>query len=229
MNFNQRIIIVSIVFTVTALLAYLIKPTTLLADSREDFNISQLVPVSFLNWSSTNNKFAIVTSPDVEANLAVLYDQQFDRTYVNDAGESTFLTMTYGKTQTGDQKAHRQEFCYSAQGFQILSKQTKTVNMLGNDIDVVQLVTRKGQRVELVTYWFTMGDYVAIDRLERLLVQAKYAIQGYIPDGFLVRISTIESSIDNTSSVFSEHLDFASDLFSSSNFDNQINLVGRKN
>jgi EpsI family protein len=227
MKFDFRILFVSVVFVITALVAFVIKPTTLLADSREAFDINEAIPASFSNWSSEENMFAIVASPDLEANLAVLYDQYFDRVYKNDLGESTFLTLTYGRTQTGDQKAHRQEFCYSAQGFQIISSEIKTVEVSGNAIDVVHLVTRKGRRIELVTYWFTMGDYVAIDRLERLMVQSRYAIQGYVPDGFLVRISTIEDSVTMTDSVFAEHLVFANELFSSSTFDNRINLIGK--
>jgi len=42
-----------------------------------------------------------------------------------------------------------------------------------------------------VTYWFTMGDRVVRSRLERLEVQLAAGFHGRIPDGMLVRVSSI--------------------------------------
>jgi EpsI family protein len=50
----------------------------------------------------------------------------------------------------------------------------------------------RGERSEPVTYWFTMGERVVLGRLERLRVQLAHGLQGRVPDGLLVRVSSID-------------------------------------
>jgi EpsI family protein len=51
----------------------------------------------------------------------------------------------------------------------------------------------RGERSEPVTYWFTMGDRVVLGRLERLKVQLQNGLAGRIPDGMLVRVSSLST------------------------------------
>jgi EpsI family protein len=44
-----------------------------------------------------------------------------------------------------------------------------------------------------VTYWFTMGDRVVRGRAERLAMQLREGFAGRIPDGTLVRVSSISA------------------------------------
>ncbi len=130
-------------------------------------------------------------TPDVQANLDKIYDQILSRTYVNDKGERIMLTITYGSSQTQDLRAHRQEVCYSAQGFEISSLSHDELSISGHPVAATRMFAEKGQRKEPVTYWFTMGDQVVLSRTERFLVQLKYSFSGLIPDGVLVRVSSI--------------------------------------
>ncbi|HEX5129968.1 MAG TPA: EpsI family protein, partial [Usitatibacter sp.] len=61
-------------------------------------------------------------------------------------------------------------------------------------IDVTRFLAIRGERSEPVTYWFTMGDRVVLGRLERLRVQLAHGLRGRIPDGLLVRVSSIDAS-----------------------------------
>ena len=56
-----------------------------------------------------------------------------------------------------------------------------------------QLLTRQGSRVEPVTYWITVGRYVTLSGTEQKLAQLSYSLRGVIPDGMLVRVSSIDS------------------------------------
>jgi len=49
----------------------------------------------------------------------------------------------------------------------------------------------RGARSEPVTYWLTMGDRVVLGRLERLRVQLAAGLHGRMPDGMLVRVSSL--------------------------------------
>ena len=67
------------------------------------------------------------------------------------------------------------------------------LRLLGKSVPVTRVLAVRGPRSEPVTYWFTMGDRVVLGRLERLIVQLRYGLAGRIPDGMLVRVSSIST------------------------------------
>jgi len=68
----------------------------------------------------------------------------------------------------------------------------------------------RGERVEPVTYWFTMGERVVLGRFERLRVQVASGLAGRIPDGMLVRVSSISN---DPGDAFAAQQDFATAIF----------------
>jgi EpsI family protein len=175
--------------------ARLLTPTAKIADQREKVNLETMIPERFGDWEVDRNAGAAVApSADTQANLDKLYDQILSRTYVNRDGEMIMLTITYGSSQTQDLKAHRQEVCYGAQGFEISQLSNDTLQIAQRPVPVTRMLAVKGARSEPVTYWFTMGDQVVMGRLERLMVQVKYSFSGVIPDGMLVRVSNLTPS-----------------------------------
>jgi EpsI family protein len=169
------------------------------------FNLERLIPQTFGDWRLDASIVPIPPSPDVQANLDKLYDQLVSRTYINSRGERIMLSIAYGGDQSDSLKAHRQEVCYSAQGFSIRELLQGEVDLADRHIQVARLLAVKGGRSEPVTYWFTMGDRVVMSRLGRLLVQLKFGLQGQIPDGMLVRISNLSG--DSRAS-YAEHAVF---------------------
>jgi EpsI family protein len=101
------------------------------------------------------------------------------------------LTLAYGGDQSDALKAHRQEVCYAAQGFEIKALKHETLALAGRQIPITRMLAVQGLRSEPVTYWLTMGDRVVQGRLERLIVQLRYGLGGEIPDGIMVRVSNI--------------------------------------
>jgi EpsI family protein len=122
------------------------------------------------------------------------------------------LAVAYGGDQSDALKAHRQEACYRAQGFDIVSLAHGRYATAGRDIPVTRMHAVKGERSEPVTYWFTMGDSVVLGRLERLKVQLRHGFAGRIPDGMLVRVSSL--SHDPTAA-YAAHESFMSGLVGS--------------
>jgi EpsI family protein len=154
-------------------------------------DLEALIPASFGGWRLDASDLPVAPSPDVQANLDRLYRQIVSRTYVNDAGERVMLLVAYGGDQSDALKAHRQENCYAAQGFQIRSLAHGGFSAAGRDIPVTRMFAVRGERMEPVTYWFTMGDRVVLGRAERLRTQLENGLAGRIPDGLLVRVSTL--------------------------------------
>ncbi len=158
------------------------------------FDLEGAIPRSFGSWIIDPSIVPIVPAPDVQAQLDRLYSQIVSRTYVNSQGERVMLVLAYGGEQSDALKAHRQEVCYAAQGFEIRNVLNENLRFREKMIPVTRMVAVRGARSEPVTYWFTMGDRVVLGRLERLMVQLRFGLSGRIPDGMLVRVSSISSN-----------------------------------
>jgi exosortase B len=154
-------------------------------------DLERALPTSFADWRVDPDTESVAPTPDVQSKLDLIYNQIVSRTYVNAAGERMMLTVAYGGDQSDALKAHRQEACYAAQGFEIHDLQHGTASAAGRMIPVTRMVAVRGERVEPVTYWFTMGDRVVLGRAERLHVQVASGLRGRVPDGMLVRVSSL--------------------------------------
>ena len=150
-----------------------------------------------------------LVSPDTQAMLDKIYNQTLSRTYVNAKGERVMLSVAYGGDQSDATRAHRPEVCYPAQGFQIRSAAQSSVAVNGYAMPVKQLVARQGGRNEPITYWITVGDRVTTTGTHQKLAQLSYSTRGVIPDGMLVRISTIDA--DETKA-FALHAAFIAEM-----------------
>jgi EpsI family protein len=207
-----------------AVLAVVMKPEKKLADHIEKVDLQAMIPSQFAEWRLDANTPTQILSPEVEENLNKTYDQIFTQTYVNTQGEKIMLTIAYGSQQTQELKAHRQEVCYRAQGYTIEMLSHESMNIFNSSIPVTRMYARQRERNEPVTYWFTMGNQVVLSRTERFFVQLKYALSGFIPDGFLVRISNISSDPKNS---FVLHENFISALISATSPKTANRLLGK--
>jgi EpsI family protein len=174
-----------------AVAAPALKPTP---DPSAVFDLEAAVPQAFGGWRIDPTVVPVSPAPDVQENLNRLYRQVVARTYVNQAGERMMLTVAHGGDQSDALKAHRQEVCYRAQGFSVSGVDRGALIANGRYIDVTRFLATRGERSEPVTYWFTMGDRVVLGRLERLGVQLAHGLRGRVPDGLLVRVSSIDPS-----------------------------------
>src|SRR6185436_18346520 len=120
-------------------------------------DLERVIPASFGDWRLDPDTEPVAPTPDVQAKLDLIYNQIVSRTYVNAAGERMMLTVAYGGDQSDALKAHRQESCYAAQGFEIRGLEHGALAVSGRTIPVTRMVAVRGERIEPVTYWFTMG------------------------------------------------------------------------
>jgi EpsI family protein len=119
------------------------------------------------------------------------------------------LSVAYGADQTGALTAHKPEVCYPAQGFKLEAlSQGSLVTPLGS-VEVVRLQTSLRQRHEPVTYWFTQGDQVVKNQLDRRVAQVRAYLTGEIPDGILFRVTSIDATPENA---FARQQKFVADL-----------------
>ena len=143
------------------------------------------------------------------------YDQTLMRAYVRDDGAMVMLALAYGRSQRQEVKIHRPEGCYVAQGFAVKSKKADVQEIApGTQVSVNRLLTEKGRHLEPVTYWIRIGDKLTSNAWESRTVVFLEGLQGRIPDGMLVRVSTSLSAGADVSAAYAVQDAFLKDLVS---------------
>lgn len=169
-----------------------LKPARVVADELPPIVMRDLIPERFAGWRVDHSGPAVIYDPTVEAKLSALYSGTLNVTYVNNQGQAVMLSLAYGKNQNSwNTAAHRPEFCYSAQGFEVQGRGQAKLALGGHEIDVIRLMSRRGPQIEPITYWVTLHDTAALPGISRKLQQLRYGLQGMIVDGFLFRISSL--------------------------------------
>jgi len=191
-----RALVVLVVLTSFALLGLCMLPTESLASQQEKIELEKVFPSKFGEWRIDVNQPASIVSPDVQAMLDELYNQVLTRTYVDDQGNRIMLSVAYGGDQSDATRAHRPDICYPAQGFEILDSQDAQVDLFNRVLPVRHMTARLGPRVEPVTFWFVVGDRVALSGQDQKFAELRYSLRGVIADGMLVRVSSIDRDTD---------------------------------
>lgn len=159
----------------------------------QDSELSDVIPEQFGPWVSQFDPNLVV--PPTEGSLTDrLYDDLITRRYRNtQTGEQIMLLAAYGGTQTDDLQLHRPEACYPAVGMQITAREPVQLELGGRTVPAVQLTAASPGRAEDIVYWSRMGNSFpqtsGAQRSEKLAL----AMQGYIPDGILVRASQVRT------------------------------------
>jgi EpsI family protein len=190
--------------------AHVWRPTQLLSDTKAKVELEAMFPQRFGVWSIDTRGPVQLISPDQKALLNKLYNQTLSRTYVNPKGDRVMLAVAYGGDQSDGTSAHRPDVCYPAQGFDILSSSSSVWQLPGQQLPTRHLLTRLGARIEPVSYWVVVGDRIALGGTDQKLAQLAYSTRGLIPDGLLMRVSTIDA---DTQRAYEVQSGFVNDLF----------------
>ena len=154
-------------------------PELRLADTRKTEHIAHLIPISIDGWQRIEVSTGIV-NPQAQELSQQIYAETITQIYQDKNG---YRTM----------QVHKPEICYPAQGFQIKTIRNDSVDTPQGSINVRRLDTQMGlARQEPVTYWITLGDKVVTQGNAKKIEEIRYAMKGYIADGMLVRVSSID-------------------------------------
>ena len=179
-------------------LAEATKPRHRLAQDLPPIDLAAQVPRAFGDWREDKSIQPLLPDPQLQSRLDALYTQVLARTYVNPQGQRVMLSIAYGSDQGSEATAvHRPEFCYSAQGFVVKGAGMGMFDVgAKRALSVQRLVATQGQRVEPISYWVTLDDAATLPGFGRRLQQLRFGLRGDIPDGMLVRVSTIGNQLD---------------------------------
>lgn len=176
----------------TAWASEALKPRQHLSLTKPPVQLEQQIPKVLGNWTVDASIIPLLPDAQLQAKLDALYSQLLARTYVNPQGQRVMLSIAYGADQSSEATAvHRPEFCYSAQGFRVTNAGRETLGLGGKSLEAQRLIAEMGPRFEPITYWVTLDEHASLPGLSRKLDQLRYGLRGQIPDGMLVRVSTV--------------------------------------
>jgi EpsI family protein len=177
----------------TSALSGALTPRVKLADVKDRFSLDAMIPLHFADWAVDDTIVPLKPDPERQSVLEKIYDQTLSRTYVNHAGQRVMLSIAYGGDQSRALQLHLPEVCYVAQGFDLLKAGEGTLTTRFGTVPVKRLVAKQNSRNEPITYWITVGDKAIKSGIQQKIQRLAYGLSGKIPDGMLVRVSTIQS------------------------------------
>jgi EpsI family protein len=199
MKINRiQVVLAAIAIAGAALLAQVLTPRELMARTSVAPALNSMIPAQFGRWRLVPDIKPVTPSdpegyvqPDPDSTR--IYSQEVSRGYTDDHGNIVMLLVAYGPVQNYRLKAHRPEMCYTAAGFRISEKTGALVSYRDGALPIktTRLVAERESRIEPITYWMKVGNDVTSGVVDRQLVRLKYGLRGLIPDGALIRISTI--------------------------------------
>jgi EpsI family protein len=222
---HWRPLVVMLLMAATAVAAVMAKPTRRVAETGPAIDLETMVPRSFSGWSEDTSIIPLQPSPAVQAVLDRTYDQTLARTYRDARGNRMMLSIAYGGTQDDSMNYHRPEVCYPAQGFRVIRAPFNgSVPLAGGaELPVKRMVAGQGSRNEPITYWLVVGDQLTSFGVQQRLTTLKYGLTGRIPDGMLIRVSSIDR---NNESAFEMQQGFILDMLAAVSGEDRTRMLG---
>ncbi len=201
-----------------------------MASAAPSLSLESMIPKEFGKWKY-RPALGLVTPDEpeyvdtVHKELATrIYSQEIGRTYEDNEGHAVMFLVAYGPVQNYRLKAHRPDVCYTAQGFRILEKSDYHLEISkGTSLNVSRLVTQRETRFEPLSYWMRVGNDISTGIFDNQLLRIKYGLRGLVPDGALVRASTVGLSAAQS---FALQDEFIHDLLASISPEARRFLIG---
>ncbi len=190
---NFKYLVIGTLLILAAVGSPHLKPTVRVADSMVAVNLEKMIPEQFGNWHQESGEIKQIVNAERKNLLTKLYNQTLTRSYLGNQGNRIMLSIAYGGDQTDELKIHRPEVCYTAQGFQVLRQRIDTLPTAYGTLPIMRLFAVQGSRNEPITYWIRVGDKaVVLKGLQQKWAQMRYGLTGKVPEGMLVRVSSID-------------------------------------
>lgn len=153
--------------------------------------VAKLIPGQIGEWRLA--PFADVLIPQAEKAEDRNYDEVVTRYYENPSSAGIMLLVAYGSAQVGDTELHRPEACYPVAGFRLRRWPTIRLDAGGSAIPARSLTAVATGRVEQLLYWTRVGREFPTSSVAQRWSAMRQTLDGSVPDGVLVRISTINA------------------------------------
>lgn len=175
--------------TATAAIAFVREPRVTMKPLKTG-ELEGMIPPRIGPWVF-ETKSGLVLPPDDPLSKS-LYSDVLTRVYVSEDRPPMMLLIAYSNTQNGMLQVHRPEVCYPAGGYTLTETQTKLLD-ISPDIHIPArfFSAESASRTEQVMYWTRIGDESPTSWVDQRAAVVRANLKRIIPDGVLVRISTV--------------------------------------
>lgn len=201
-----------------------LKPRLLLARARAGYDYDMLIPATLPGWAGVELQQGQIVDPNLAETVKRFYSQTVTRAYVAPDRQLLMLSLAYGKVQNDQMRVHLPEVCYAAQGFDVTMLGERSLPLAGFVVPIDRVAATQGSRSEMVSYFVKVGDTLVGRGLQRKLAQMRYSLRGIIPDGLLVRVSSIGLDAEEA---FDLHRRFFAGLYAVSSAKGRQAIFGR--
>lgn len=169
-------------------------PRESVADIGQGLSLEQAFPVAFGPWRLDTDAVMALPNAELQQVVSEAYDQTLSRAYLNERGYRILLSVAYGGRRNQGMDIHRPEICYPSQGMALRSDTHSAEITVGpNKLPIKRLVAGSGNRNEPISYWLVIGRSLASFGYGHRWALLKYGLTGHVPDGMLVRVSSIDT------------------------------------
>lgn len=220
--------VVLMLMIAASVMAANLRPQHKITEGLPKLILEQAIPQQFNDWRVLDLTAQLV-NPEVQAAVNKVYAQTLSRTYTNAKGDVIMLSIAYGEDQSDSVGVHLPEGCYGGQGFNIGKVARDKIATESLTIPVTKVIATKTNRIEPITYWLRTGEQLTYPGWHTKLARLQYGLTGRIPDGMLVRISSLTSSTepDDINHAYAVHARFIQDLISATPYTKRHTLIGQ--
>lgn len=194
-------------------------------EQRVPVDMDAWIPQTFASWRLDESVNVVPLSFVAASEAETVYVQTLERVYVDDQSRRIMLSLAYGDRQEGSLQAHRPEFCFKAQGFQLAGLHDLMFDFGNGEIPLRRMEARRPGRTELVSYWLTIGEQPALPGIRRKLAQLRLGLTGETPDGVLIRVSSLDEVPEHAYAI---HDEFIRDMLANLDANHLRKLAGSK-
>lgn len=216
-HLTRRHLLMGAALTATAAIAFAREPQETMRRLKPG-ELEGMIPNRIGQWAF-ETRSGLVLPPD-DPLVKSLYSDVLTRVYVSDDRPPIMLLIAYSNTQNGMLQLHRPEVCYPAGGYTLTETKTKVLNMgPGIQVPARFFSAESPSRTEQVMYWTRIGTESPTSWIDQRTAVVRANLKRIIPDGILVRVSTVLPDYTSAEPVLHE---FASSLL------RQLEPNGRK-
>lgn len=152
--------------------------------------LEKMIPLRVGDWAYRDASGIVLPPPDATSDS--LYNGVVTRSYALPGRAPIMLLVAYSNVQDGMLQVHRPEVCYPAGGYSLSPTQVQDVpNGMGGVIPANSFSADGVSRTEQVLYWTRIGNLFPTRWIDQRIAVVRANIDGIIPDGVLVRVSTL--------------------------------------
>jgi EpsI family protein len=205
-------------------LAVVLTPHNLMARTHETFDVDKRLPTKFGDWSPVQGLNVVAPAPPDSLEREV-YNQEASRGFVDSEGHVVMLMVAYGESQSDRLQLHHPEVCYTADGFRVsgTSGARLAYSPSAPPLKLTRLIATREDRIEPISYWMRIGYDNSNSNWARQALKLGYGLRGWIPDGVLIRVSTIGVAPEESFKIQDK---FIRDLLNSVDPETRAFLVG---